>query len=368
MQGHVLTDTTILEIRINFMAQNDWPEDALETLGHCPICGETKRDRLYDDLTDRLFNTPGRWTMYRCKSCQSGYLDPRPNELSIGLAYENYITHEPEQIKDIDNTNIIKRIIILIRNSYLNRKYGYKFEPSAPWGYFVMYMLPPPLRYEWDHYARHLPFPLVGKNRILDVGCGNGSFLIRVRQLGWQVNGLEFDMKAASLAKSQGIDVWVGDYRNAPFKANSFDAITCHQVIEHVHDVPAFIAHLSSWLKPDGRLWLGTPNINSFARKYFGVHWRGLHPPHHITILSPKTLLKLLNDYGLKGSLINRGFYETHIVSESDSLRHGIVGQDNITRHKKTMHHPLRNFLFELWSWLNPKQGSDLVIIAYKVK
>ena len=350
------------------MTQNDWPKDGLETLGCCPVCGETSRDLLYDNLTDRLFGAPGRWTMYRCRGCQSGYLDPRPNEKTISLAYENYITHEPEKLTNINNANMIKRIRVIMRNSYLNHKYGYCFEPSALWGYIAMYMLPPPLRYEWDHYARHLPAPLADRNKLLDVGCGNGSFLIRARQLGWQAQGLEFDMQAASLASSQGIDVWVGDYRNDPFGKNSFDVITCHQVIEHVHDVHAFIAQLASWLKPDGRLWLGTPNINSMSRKFFGIHWIGLHPPQHLTILSPKALLRLMSDYGLTGSLLSRGYYETHIVSESDTLRHGYVGQKNIAIHKNLMRHPLRNFLFELWSWMYPRQSSDLVVIANKTK
>lgn len=345
-----------------------WPKDGLEYLDRCPVCGSRDRQQLFGDLIDRLFSAPGQWSLFQCAACHCGYLDPRPSEATIGLAYAQYITHLAEPKTNIFHDNPIKRLRQSIRNSYLNHKYGYRLEPSVPWGFWAMYLFPPPLRLEWDHFARHLGPPSPGQNRLFDVGCGNGSFLSRARQIGWNVQGLEFDPQAAAAAKNEGLDVWVGDYRQAPFPPGAFDVITCHQVIEHIHDLPAFVQFLATCLKPQGLLWLGTPNFQSRARKLFGADWRGLHPPQHLTLFTPHALLQLLNNFGMQGHLLPRGYYEAHMVTQSEMLRQGYVGQENITMHKHLAHRAFRSLLFEGLAWLCPEQGSDLVVVARKNK
>lgn len=348
--------------------ENDWPAYGLETLGYCPICGERKRKKLYENLTDRLYNAPGHWTMYQCAGCQSGYLDPRPTEETIGLAYKNYITHEPEPDSSVTNAGFFKRLRVTIRNSYMNRKYGYKFEPSVPWGYYAMYLFPPPLRYEWDHYARHLPAPVSGRNRLLDVGCGNGAFLARAKQLGWEVQGLDFDNEAADVARRNGIEVWVGDYRQAPFAPESFDAITCHQVIEHVHDVNAFVLSLTSWLKKNGILWIGTPNFQSCSRRFFGKNWKFLHPPQHLSILNAKTLINISKKNNINAKIAQRGFYETHAAAESYAIAQGINNIRELYQRNKMKNIKITNILFEIISFLIPSLCCDIIVIGKKQK
>lgn len=344
-----------------------WPDDELEFLGRCPVCGSKRRHMLYEDLHDRLFGAPGCWTLYRCASCASGYLDPRPTQDSIGKAYACYATHdEPDPIQDHAHAPSMKRLRAVIRNSYLNRRYGYRMQPTVPWGFIVMYLLPPPLRMEWDHYARHLPRPKPGHNRLLDVGCGNGEFLLRARQAGWEVAGLDFDPKAAAIAFKHGLDVWVGDFRKAPYRDGSFDAITSHQVIEHVHTPSDFIARLAAWLKPGGTLWLGTPNFASLGRSIFGVDWRHLHPPQHLILLSPKALLGLLHDNGLSARLYRRGFFETHMLAETLALRNGACTFDEVIACKPGYVRPILGGMLDLVAWIWPKLGSDIVAVGRK--
>ena len=72
----------------------DWPTEDLEDLGLCPVCGESERSLLYDNLRDKIFfSSPGVWKMWRCRGCGFGYLDPRPSVESIGRAYAHYYTH-----------------------------------------------------------------------------------------------------------------------------------------------------------------------------------------------------------------------------------------------------------------------------------
>ncbi len=344
----------------------EWPSDGLEYLRRCPICASTRSKLLYEDLFDRLFDAPGIWRMYLCNECQSGYLNPRPNEQTIALAYRNYVTHEIPSSAELINFGGLKRLRVAMRNGYLNRKYGYRLEPSVFWGFLAMYLMPPPLRLEWDHYARHLPRPQLGVNRLLDVGCGNGEFLLQARKRGWKVHGLDFDPQAARIAETRGLNVWVGDYRQAPYSSSSFDVITTNQVLEHVHDPQKFIMCLSSWLRPGGRLWIGTPNFQAWTRKIYCADWKLLHPPQHLVLVGPLALLRLLTQNGLKPRLLRRGYLETHVVAESEAIRQGAVGYEEICQYKRLTGRSILSMILEAGSYLKPDRGSDLVVIATK--
>ena len=231
-----------------------------------------------------------------------------------------------------------------------------------------MHLLPPPLRLEWDHYARHLPRPQPGHDRLLDVGCGNGGFLARARQAGWKVYGTDFDPEAASIARAQDIDVWVGDYREASFEEESFDLVTTHQVIEHVYLPHDFIRSIHRWLKPGGMMWLGTPNLECRIHTRFGRYYENLHPPQHLQVFSINAICELIEEAGFAYiKTLRRGFFEYHQTIGSIAISQGLSGRDVF----KGLIHPsilerCLCFSYELLSWLDPARGSDIVITAYK--
>src|SRR5436305_302963 len=73
-----------------------WPEDELESVVKCPTCSHKSRKLLYSNLTDKVFFcAPGKWVLYRCQSCLSAFIDPRPSAKAIYRAYQNYFTHLP---------------------------------------------------------------------------------------------------------------------------------------------------------------------------------------------------------------------------------------------------------------------------------
>lgn len=344
---------------------SSWPENELEYLGYCPVCGSRRREQLFDGLYDRLYSAPGHWTLYCCVECKSGYLDPRPTQETIRKAYSRYITHHIDNPRNCPQT-FFRHLRVSIRNGYLNRRYGYKAEPAVPWGHAVMFMLPPPLRMEWDWYARHLPRPDRRGGRLLDVGCGNGEFLLRARQAGWDVEGVDFDPKAVEISRQRGLQVWCGDYRDAPFHEATFDAITSSQVIEHLHDPSDFVARLSSWLKPGGTLWINTPNFSSLGRRVFGKDWKPLHPPQHLTLLSWEALCKLYQTNGLTPQVRRRGFHETHVLAESLALRHGAETREEILALKREFKRPVQGAILETIAWFWPRLASDIVVIGRK--
>jgi 2-polyprenyl-3-methyl-5-hydroxy-6-metoxy-1,4-benzoquinol methylase len=342
-----------------------WPENGLEYLGKCPICGNAGRTLLHDGLYDRLFGAPGLWTMYRCSHCKSGYLDPRPNQETVGLAYANYVTHEPQRPIP---TQAIKLARLKLRNGYLNRKFGYHESPSWRCGYWIMRLMPFPIRGEWDHRARHLRIPEFGTNRLLDVGCGNGNFLRDARSAGWDVQGTDLDPVAVETARRLGISVWEGRYDTAPFDPSSFDVITTHQVIEHVPDPLIFLRTLFNWLKPGGLLWIGTPNLDCPIHERFGEFYGNLHPPQHTVMLNQTSLINLTQSAGFcKQKFLRRGLHDYNQTLGSAALERGLTGQ---VVYKGVKHAPLQDRLLglinELRAWIDPAACSDLVLICEK--
>lgn len=275
---------------------SEWPKDGLESVPNCPVCGSTQREVLYSDLTDRVFHVaPGKWTLHQCTQCQSAYLDPRPNQATIGLAYEDYYTHTAEDAPEALPKNPLVRQLHAWINDYLNARYGLSRKPAGLGGRWLVPLVPS-FKAKADAKMRHLPKPPAEGGRLLDVGFGNGGFLKLATEMGWQAEGIDFDPKAVALAKARGLNVRCASAADLSAQNEQFDIITLSHVIEHVHEPIALLNNLYRLLKPGGTLWLETPNIQSLGFKRFGQNWRGLETPRHLTLFSPASLFKSLKN------------------------------------------------------------------------
>lgn len=342
-----------------------WGAHELEHLNQCPICNSKTRTLKFSEVEDQIYETQNGWNYYACLSCGIYYLDPRPTIETIDRAYENYFTHE--SYKNRERASWFSQVALGIRNDYLYWKYGREQKPRIMGARWLLYLLPPWLRLEWDHHARHLPKLKFAGARLLDVGCGNGKFLKEAQLAGWQCFGVDFDPQAVEIAKGQGATVMQGTLMEQNFPDDYFDAITLSHVIEHVHCVEELLVECERILKQKGTLWLATPNIDSIIRKWFKKDWLACIPPQHLTLFNQKTLSNLLGKLGFSVDVKRRGVHIQRHYLSSKAFRQGKKGVKDLSiipySGSQTM---VRFWGVELVVWIVPFLQGDIVIQAVK--
>jgi glycosyltransferase involved in cell wall biosynthesis/2-polyprenyl-3-methyl-5-hydroxy-6-metoxy-1,4-benzoquinol methylase len=149
---------------------------------------------------------------------------------------------------------------------------------------------------------------LVGRGKLLDVGCGTGAFMVAAGARGFEVTGTELSPAATRLAAASGLTVHQGELWEVGLAADQFDAVTCWHVLEHQSDPRRLLDEIHRVLRPGGRLILATPNLEAhlFRAAYLMARRRRLRlwePDErevHLFHFSPRTLARLVEHTGLR--------------------------------------------------------------------
>jgi SAM-dependent methyltransferase len=110
--------------------------------------------------------------------------------------------------------------------------------------------------------------------RVLDDGCGLGTYLAAMANESQQRFGLEIehDRAVAAICSANGIVQGVGEH--LPFGENVFDVVLSNEVIEHVADDKRYVAEMVRVVRPGGRILVFCPN-RWYPVEQHGVFWRG---------------------------------------------------------------------------------------------
>ncbi|RPJ79077.1 MAG: methyltransferase domain-containing protein [Alphaproteobacteria bacterium] len=128
---------------------------------------------------------------------------------------------------------------------------------------------------------------------VLEIGCGNGSFLKKLKDKGIrQIVGIDLNVDALREPKAVGVKIYNKTVEELAAEENQkFDVVCSFQVLENVSDPRSFLEASIKLLKPGGKLIMGIPNSEGFMK---GIRFNLLDmPPHHVTRWSINVILYL---------------------------------------------------------------------------
>lgn len=137
-------------------------------------------------------------------------------------------------------------------------------------------------------------------NKMLDVGCGPGLFLIEAKKRGWEVYGTEFTDNQLAYLNKKGINTLKGKLNNNSFKDEMFDIIISSEVIEHINNPVEEVKHFNRLLRKGGIVYITTPNFNALERYLLKGDYEIIEYPEHLCYYTPKTINLLLTQNGFK--------------------------------------------------------------------
>ncbi len=223
----------------------------------CSVCN-SENHSFYEE-TKALMHKPNdeRYRFHRCNDCHTVFLTNPVAESRL----EDYYTEH-----------------------YL------PYRGSAPWGRFSSFVDGSQARLDRRRVdvvartAKTISAPI----NLLDVGCGNPSFLLAVKQtLNAHCTGVDFSDKG-----------WADEaYRDlnliqTPFESfeteQRFDVITLWHYLEHDYNLSKTADQLYNLLKPGGKLVVEVPDYQSASARLQKANWQGWHSPRHMTLFSKK--------------------------------------------------------------------------------
>jgi 2-polyprenyl-3-methyl-5-hydroxy-6-metoxy-1,4-benzoquinol methylase len=263
----------------------------------CLLCGRDDASLLTEAADPIPASGPGlRFAVVQCRHCRLVYTNPRPTLAALARFYPpNYPPHLVQQTA--------KR----------------KPPPSRLWS--RVFGRPSPER------RGRLPWPRPG--RLLDFGCGGGSFLAEMAEDGWQVTGIDTSIETVhAIRKNLGCDALAGSLPHPDLAPCSFDVITMWQSLEHVHRPLEVLRAAYELLVPGGKLIVAVPNYDGQSSRWFGENWFGLDLPRHLIHFTPATLAEMLQAAGFRIDSV-RGLVHADWLWSS-GVQATAVGADNL--------------------------------------
>lgn len=152
--------------------------------------------------------------------------------------------------------------------------------------------------WKWEHEK---VFQMINSNeKILEIGCGQGSFLQKIKEKNVQTIGIDLNPDAVEQGKKVGIVILNETItEHAINNAESYDSVCAFQLFEHVNEVGDFLENTVKCLKKGGLLAIGVPNNKSYYFQKDLYHTLNL-PPHHMLLWDSDSLSYLAQLYNLE--------------------------------------------------------------------
>ena len=265
----------------------------LETVD-CLQCGIRDHETIIV-AGDHLTRIGGHFRVVRCRGCQLAFTNPRPTAGSLGLFYPaDYAPHSEREPGGRLRESWQRRLEIAL----LRQCFGYPPQPSDARAALTSWVARAVIR---RARAREHWIPFRAPGRLLDFGCGAAEFLKKMREYGWNVEGLDLSPRVVdALRQRAGFRAHLGTLPHPDISAASYDAITMWHSLEHVPFPQEVLRAASVALRAGGILAVGVPNFASWSFRQFQEDWTGLALPRHLTHFTPLTLRQIVEATGFR--------------------------------------------------------------------
>lgn len=222
-------------------------------------------------------------------------------------------------------------------------------------------------------------------NKIFDIGCFDGKFLVTARLCGWGVAGVDVSAPAVEYCNDVlGLPVFNGDVYDALRYFGTQDVITLFDVFEHLRDPVKSLREIYNYLRPGGAIYLETPNNNSFTALIFKKNWC-VYFPWHFFYFNPKNLKDLFENIGFRVEFMQttgfvpfrRGYVYEGLERcgnlRKESWRGRVIRKFREKAKAKKIVKILyykyiffERFLFRLLAYIGVNVGTKIIVVAVK--
>jgi 2-polyprenyl-3-methyl-5-hydroxy-6-metoxy-1,4-benzoquinol methylase len=136
--------------------------------------------------------------------------------------------------------------------------------------------------------------------RLLDLGCGPGTFSIAARARGWTTVGLDINAQSVAHCRARGLEVIGGAFPHPALEGQTFDVVAMNDFLEHLTDPAGALRTVRSLLAPGGMVFISTPDAGSTMARLTGERWLHLKPNEHIVYFDRQTIARLLAQTGFR--------------------------------------------------------------------
>jgi len=134
---------------------------------------------------------------------------------------------------------------------------------------------------------RYKPCP---GDKLLDIGCGIGTFLVAAKQMGWDPEGIDISAEALAMsAHIHKLPVRHGTLENLDFTPGIYKAVVCWEVLQNVPFPQNFLKRVRNLLRPDGLFVCSVSNNSKRVPRFVPNSGQAGLPPVNLNFWTPES-------------------------------------------------------------------------------
>lgn len=255
-----------------------------------------------------------------CSSCQAA-------DLTVLFEATDYISQDAFQVVQCQRCGLAMTSPVPDREAmstyYPDSYFGARGQRFAGLGEVIV-------RLERGRRARAIQRYCPQPGRILDVGCGRGVMLHKLKQEGWDCYGSELSESLAHQLQMAGIQTCRElEVKNCHFPNSFFDVVSLWHSFEHLADPPSTLAEIYRILRPRGIAVFAVPNFGGWLSQWTRQNWFALDLPRHLYHYDRQSLPSLLEAHQFQIEHVSDLSLEQDVLGTAQSIMNWLGFRQN---------------------------------------